>query len=856
MEQYQVTGMSCAACSSRVEKAVSNVPGVTACSVSLLTNSMGVEGTASSGDIIRAVEAAGYGASLKGSKDKGSASKDPSWADASALKDRETPVLVKRLMFSVPVLLVHMYFSMGHMMWGFPAPAAFDNHVFLGLFEMLLAIIVMIINGKFFTSGFTSLLHRAPNMDTLVALGSGASFVYSLAELFLMILAQGEGQTETVMKYGMNLYFESAAMIPTLITVGKMLEAKSKGRTTDALKGLMSLAPKTAVILVDGAEKEVGIEEVRVGDVFIVRPGEQIPVDGVIIKGMTAVDESALSGESIPVDKAEGDKVSSATMNLHGYIECRTTKVGEDTTLAQIIRTVSDAAATKAPLARIADKVSGIFVPTVIGLSLLTLFGWLIAGKTFAFAVARAISVLVISCPCALGLATPVAIMVGSGVGAKHGILYKTAAALEAAGRIQMIALDKTGTVTEGQPVVTDVIPYVDRASGNDSKLSAIDRNELLKYAASLEKNSEHPLAKAVTEEAKDIELFEVSGFAALPGHGLKAVLNGQELLGGSLKYISSKIELDSDFKQQADDLAKAGKTPLVFAYAGKPLGIIAVADTIRDDSAKAILELKNMGIHPVMLTGDNERTAAAISKQAGVDFVAAGVLPEGKADVITGLKTLGKIAMVGDGINDAPALTAADNGIAIGAGTDIAIDAADIVVMKSRLTDVTAAIRLSRATIRNIHQNLFWAFFYNAICIPLAMGLYGIEMKPMYGAAAMALSSFFVCMNALRLNLVKPHDDSKDKKIKTVSTEEIENVINSNKGEEKTMNKTLKVEGMMCGHCEARVKKALEAVPGVESAVCDHTAGTAVVTLSGDVSDEALTAAVEAQDYKVLGVE
>ena len=845
MEQYQVTGMSCAACSGRVEKAVSGVPGVSSCSVSLLTNSMGVEGTASPADIIRAVEAAGYGASLKGAAKAASSGDSPSWADAEALKDHETPKLKKRLLFSVPILLILMYFSMGHGMWGWPAPAVFDNPVFLGLFELLLAAIVMIINGKFFTSGFSSLLHGAPNMDTLVALGSGASFLYSLAELFLMILAQGKGDHATVMKYGMNLYFESAAMIPTLITVGKMLEAMSKGRTTDALKGLMRLAPKTAVLLKDGVETEVGIEEVCTGDVFVVRPGEQIPVDGIILKGITAVNESALTGESIPVDKAEGDPVSAATINQQGYIECRATRVGEDTTLAQIIRTVSDAAATKAPLARIADKVSGIFVPTVMGLALLTLIGWLIAGKSFSFAIARGISVLVISCPCALGLATPVAIMVGSGVGAKTGVLYKTAAALEGAGRTQMVALDKTGTVTEGQPRVTDVIPL------------DMEKNELLALAASLEKNSEHPLAKALTAEAEGLALSEVSDFEALPGHGLRARMNGKELLGGSLKYLESRGLAGASVSAQANALAEQGKTPLLFALDGKLCGIIAVADPIKQDSARAIRELQNMGIRTVMLTGDNERTAKAISNQAETDQVIAGVLPEGKADLIRSLKSLGKVAMVGDGINDAPALTVADNGIAIGAGTDVAIDAADIVVMKSRLTDVTAAIRLSRATIRNIHQNLFWAFFYNAICIPLAMGLYGIEMKPMYGAAAMALSSFFVCMNALRLNLVNPHDSKHDRKEKSIPAEALEEAVSAVKTkEDKTMTKTLKVEGMMCGHCEARVRKALEAVPGVESAVADHTAGTAVVTLAAPVEDEALRAAVEAQDYKVLGVE
>ena len=837
--------MSCAACSSRVEKAVSGVPGVTSCAVSPLTNSMGVEGTASSTDIIRAVEAAGYGASLKGTEKQTASGDSPSWADAEALKDHETPKLKKRLLFSVPILIILMYFSMGHGMWGWPAPEAFDNHVFLGLFELLLAVIVMIINQKFFTSGFSSLFHGAPNMDTLVALGSSASFIYSLAELFIMILAQGNGQHDVVMKYGMNLYFESAAMIPTLITIGKMLEAMSKGRTTDALKGLMQLAPKTAVLLKDGVEIEVGIEEVNTGDVFVVRPGEQIPVDGIILKGITSVNESALTGESIPVDKTEGDSVSAATMNQQGYIECRATRVGEDTTLAQIIRTVSDAAATKAPLARIADKVSGIFVPAVIGIALLTLVGWLIAGKPFSFAIARGISVLVISCPCALGLATPVAIMVGSGVGARTGVLYKTAAALEGAGRTQMIALDKTGTVTEGQPCVTDVIPY------------GRDKNALLGLAASLEKSSEHPLAKAVTAAAEGQLLSEITDFQALPGHGLHGRLDGKELLGGSLKFLASKGLVNESVSAQANALAEEGKTPLLFAYDGELAGIIAVADPIKEDSAQAIHELRNMGIQTVMLTGDNERTAKAISQQAGVDQVIAGVMPEGKADVIRALKSLGKVSMVGDGINDAPALVVADNGIAIGAGTDVAIDAADIVVMKSRLTDVTAAIRLSRATIRNIHQNLFWAFFYNAICIPLAMGLYGIEMKPMYGAAAMALSSFFVCMNALRLNLVDPHDAGHDRKEKSTPAEALTEIVAAETiKEEKTMTKTLKVEGMMCAHCEARVKKALEAVPGVGSAVADHNKGTAVVTLTAPVEDEVLRAAVEAQDYEVLGVE
>ncbi|MCR5808734.1 MAG: heavy metal translocating P-type ATPase [Clostridiales bacterium] len=845
MEQYNVTGMSCAACSSRVEKAVSGVPGVTSCSVSLLTNSMGVEGDASPEEIIKAVEKAGYGASLKRAKDGAAGGKAPSWADAEALKDRETPKLKRRLLFSVPILLALMYFSMGHCMWGWPAPKAFDNLVFLGLFELLLAAAVMVINGKFFTSGFASLFRGAPNMDTLVALGSTASFAYSLAELFIMILAQGEGNGEVVMKYGMNLYFESAAMIPTLITVGKMLEAMSKGRTTDALKGLMRLAPKKAVLIRDGVETEVGVEEVRAGDIFAVRPGEQIPVDGVIIKGATAVNESALTGESIPADKAEGDQVSAATINQQGYIECRAMRVGEDTTLAQIIRTVSDAAATKAPLARIADKVSGIFVPAVIGIAVLTIAGWMLAGRGFPFAIARGISVLVISCPCALGLATPVAIMVGSGVGAKNGVLFKTAAAQEGAGRTQIIALDKTGTVTEGEPRVTDVIPF------------GMEESELLTLAASLEKNSEHPLAKAIAKADEGSKLLDVTDFEALPGNGLRAMLGGEELTGGSLKYMASKGLVTDEAGKRANALAEEGKTPLFFAKAGRLIGLVAVADPIKEDSAQAIRELNDMGIRTVMLTGDNERTANAISRRAGVDRVIAGVLPDGKAEVVKSLGALGKVTMVGDGINDAPALTAADNGVAIGAGTDVAIDAADIVVMKSRLSDVAAAVRLSRATIRNIHQNLFWAFFYNIICIPLAMGLYGIEMKPMYGAAAMALSSFFVCMNALRLNLVDPYDARHYRKGKTIPAEALDSIVSARKEkEETTMKKTLKVEGMMCPHCEARVKKALEAVPGVESAAADHNAGTAEVTLSAPVSDEALRAAVEAQDYKVLGVE
>ena len=827
MEQYNVTGMSCAACSARVEKAVSAVPGVRSCAVSLLTNSMGVEGTASEADIIRAVENAGYGASKKGAASKAAEQNDE-------LKDTETPKLRKRLIRSVAVLLVLMYFSMGHMMWGFPAPEAFDNHVFLGVFEMLLAIVIMIINTKFFTGGFKSLFSGHPNMDTLVALGSSASFGYSLAELFIMILAQGNGDHDTVMKYGMNLYFESAAMIPTLITVGKLLESMSKGRTTDALKDLMKLAPKTAVLYRDGEELEVGIEEVREGDIFAVRPGGSIPVDGVVVYGASSVDESALTGESIPVDKEEGSAVSAATINKSGYIRCRATRVGEDTTLSQIIKTVSDAAATKAPIARIADKVSGIFVPAVMGIALLTLGGWLITGKEFGFAIARAISVLVISCPCALGLATPVAIMVGSGVGAKNGILYKTAASLEAVGKANIAALDKTGTITEGKPDVTDIIPC------------GITENELLTFASALEARSEHPLAKAVIERASGMEIPEVTDFKALAGNGLSAVLEGEVLEGGSFKYISQRCSIHPDFTAKITALSDEGKTPLLFAKGGRFIGIIAVADTIKSDSAEAIKELKGMGISVVMLTGDNERTAAAIGSQAGVDEVIAGVLPEGKSNKITELKKQGKVIMVGDGINDAPALTSADTGIAIGVGADVAIDAADIVVMKNRLTDVSAAIRLSRATIRSIHENLFWAFIYNAVCIPLAIGLYGIEMKPAYGAAAMAMSSFCVCMNALRLNLVKIHDPGRDKKIKTKTM----------KTEEKAMTKTLKIEGMMCEHCEARVKKTLEAIDGIESAAPDHNNDTAVITLSKEVPAEVIKAAVEAQDYKFVGME
>ncbi len=835
MEQYNVTGMSCAACSARVEKAVSKVPGVTSCSVSLLTNSMGVEGTATAGEIIRAVEEAGYGASPKGASTSASAKMQ---MEEEALKDTETPKLRKRLISSVVVLLVLMYFSMGHMMWGWPAPKAFENHVFLGVFEMLLAIIIMMINGRFFTSGYKALWHRAPNMDTLVALGSTASFGYSLVELFIMILAMGEGDHATVMKYSMDLYFESAAMIPTLITVGKMLEAMSKGRTTDALKSLMKLAPKTAVLWKDGAELEVPIDEVRTGDLFIVRPGENIPVDGIVEEGSTAVNEAALTGESLPVDKTVGDRVSAATLNQSGLVRCRATRVGEDTTLSQIIKMVSDAAATKAPLSRIADKVSAVFVPVVMGIALIALIGWLIAGRPFGFAIARAISVLVISCPCALGLATPVAIMVGNGMGARNGILYKTAASLEAAGRVQIVALDKTGTITKGEPVVTDLCPAED-----------VTEEELLAKAAALETGSEHPLAKAVLAKAAGTKVGQVTGFKALPGNGLTADLNGRTLVGGSYRYMSTVNKKAGLMKAQAKALAADGKTPLLFAEDDKLLGIIAVADPIKEDSAEAIRELKHMGIRVVMLTGDNERTAQAIGREAGVDEVVAGVLPDGKEAVIRELKESGKVAMVGDGINDAPALTRADIGIAIGAGADVAIDAADVVLMKSGLRDVSAAVRMSRATICNIHENLFWAFIYNAICIPMAIGLFGFAMKPMYGAAAMSLSSFCVCMNALRLNLVKIHDASHDTPLKKQA------VIALETKEEPVMEKTLQVEGMMCVHCEARVKKALEAIEGVESAVASHEAGTAVVTLSKDVADDVLKKAVEDQDYTVTGI-
>ena len=837
MEQYTVTGMSCAACSARVEKAVSKVPGVTACSVSLLTNSMGVEGTASQADIIKAVVDAGYGASVKG--EETAAASASYQAEEEALADHETPILKKRLLASLGFLMVLMYFSMGHMMWGWPVPAFFENnHVAMGLLQLLLAAIVMVINQKFFISGFRGLLHKAPNMDTLVALGSGASFVWSTYALFALSDAQLRGDMDGVMTYMHEFYFESAAMILTLITVGKMLEARSKGKTTDALKGLMKLAPKTAVVLRDGKETTVPIAQVRKGDVFVVRPGENIPVDGVVLEGSSAVNESALTGESIPVDKETGDLVSAATVNQSGFLRCEATRVGEDTTLSQIIKMVSDAAATKAPIAKIADRVSGVFVPAVITIAVLTTFGWLLLGETLGFALARGISVLVISCPCALGLATPVAIMVGNGMGAKNGILFKTAVSLEETGRVEIVALDKTGTITKGEPVVTDLLP----AEGATEM-------ELLSMAGSLEKKSEHPLAKAVLKKAEEepVTIGEVSEFTALPGNGLSGRLNGEELLGGNLTFISSRVTVPETIKKEAQTLAGEGKTPLFFAKGGRLAGIIAVADTIKEDSPKAVKELQNMGIHVVMLTGDNERTAKAVGAQAGVDEVIAGVLPDGKESVIRSLKSKGKVAMVGDGINDAPALTRADIGIAIGAGTDVAIDAADVVLMKSRLSDVPAAIRLSRATLRNIHENLFWAFFYNIIGIPLAMGvwipLFGWQLNPMFGAAAMSLSSFCVVSNALRLNFFDMYRSDRDKKIKE-----------KKKKETKTMEKTLKVEGMMCEHCEARVKKALEAVPGVESAVANHKDGTAVVTLSQDVPYETLKKAVEDQDYKVIG--
>ena len=837
MEQYTVTGMSCAACSARVEKAVSAVPGVTSCSVSLLTNSMGVEGSATPDAVISAVQAAGYGASLKGA-----AQSVPSIAEQEdALADHETPVLKRRLIASLGFLIVLMYFSMGHMMWGWPLPSFFDgNHVAMGLIQMLLTIAVMVINQKFFINGFKSLFHGAPNMDTLVALGATASFGYSTYALFAMTGAQVRGDAAAVMSYMHEFYFESAAMILALITVGKMLEARSKGKTTDALKSLMKLAPQTATLLRNGQEITVPIAQVKRGDVFVVRPGENIPVDGVILEGESAVNESALTGESIPVDKAVGDSVSAATTNQSGFLRCEATRVGEDTTLSQIIKMVSDAAATKAPIAKVADRVSGVFVPTVITIAVITTAVWLLCGKSIGFALARGISVLVISCPCALGLATPVAIMVGNGLGAKNGILFKTAVSLEETGKTEIVALDKTGTITKGEPRVTDVLP----ADG-------LTESALLALAAALEQRSEHPLARAVMLRAEEdkLSVSEVSDFRALPGNGLTATLNDEELLGGSLSFISTKADVPQALRDKAEALAEEGKTPLLFARGGKLAGVIAVADVIKEDSPAAIAALRNMGIHVVMLTGDNEKTARAIGRQAGVDEVIAGVLPEGKESVIRSLQKQGKVAMVGDGINDAPALTRADIGIAIGAGTDVAIDAADVVLMKSQLSDVPAAIRLSRATLRNIHENLFWAFFYNVIGIPLAAGvwipIFGWTLNPMFGAAAMSLSSFCVVSNALRLNLFKLHDAGKDKKIKK-----------KHHKEETTMEKTMKIEGMMCSHCEAAVKKALEAVDGVASAEVSHTSGTAVVTLSKPVDSAVLKKAVEDKDYKVTSIE
>lgn len=843
MKQYTVTGMSCAACSARVEKAVSKVPGVTSCSVSLLTNSMGVEGTASAADIIAAVEQAGYGAAEKEAGGQKKSVSAPA-SEEEFLKDKETPVLKRRLIVSLCFLIPLMYLSMGHMMWNWPLPAALaQNHVAIGLAQLLLTAAVMVVNQKFFISGFKSLWHRAPNMDTLVALGAGASFVYSTYALFAMTDAQMRGDMGGVMSYMHEFYFESAAMILTLITVGKMLEARSKGKTTDALKSLMKLAPKTATVLRDGEEVEVSIEQVRKGDQFVVRPGENIPVDGIVLEGSSAVNESALTGESIPVDKEPGDAVSAATLNHSGFLKCEATRVGEDTTLSQIIQMVSDAAATKAPIAKVADKVSGVFVPIVIAIALVSIAAWLIAGQGIGFALARGISVLVISCPCALGLATPVAIMVGNGMGAKHGIMFKTAVSLEEAGKMEIVALDKTGTITSGEPRVTDVI----HAEG-------IQREELLLLASALEQKSEHPLARAILVMAQEEHLIpgpgmEIKDFQAVPGNGLSGTLEGDALKGGNLKFISQYAKVPEGIRQKAQELSEDGKTPLFFSRNGELIGMITVADVIKEDSPRAVKELQNMGIHVVMLTGDNERTAKAIGKQAGVDEVIAGVLPDGKENVIRRLKEKGKVAMVGDGINDAPALTRADIGIAIGAGTDIAIDAADVVLMKSRLSDVPAAIRLSRATLKNIHENLFWAFFYNAIGIPLAAGvwypIFGWELNPMFGAAAMSLSSFCVVTNALRLNWFKMYEARKDKKIKR-----------RKKQEDAAMKKTMKIEGMMCGHCEARVKKCLEALEGVEEAVVSHEEGTAVVTMKTEVSDEALKKAVEDQDYKVLQIQ
>ncbi len=852
MEQYIVTGMSCAACQARVEKAVGQVPGVCSVSVSLLTNSMGVEGSASQEEIIRAVEAAGYGASPKGAA-AGETKADYLAAQEEALRDRETPKLKRRLLLSVGFLAVLMYITMGHHMAGAPLPGFLvHNHLALTLTQMLLALTVMIINRKFFTGGFRGVLHGAPNMDTLVALGSSVSFLWSLTVFYRMcgMITGGAANSDLTDLYHNQLYFESAAMIPALITVGKMLEARSKGKTTNALKSLMKLAPQTAVVLRDGTETEVPAAEVKTGDLFVVRPGDSIPVDGIVVSGEGAVNESALTGESIPVDKAEGDKVSAATINQSGFLTCRATRVGEDTTLSQIIRMVSDAAATKAPIARIADKVSGVFVPAVIGIALIVTAGWLIAGVSAGDAVARGITVLVISCPCALGLATPVAIMVGNGLGAKNGILFKTGTALETAGKAQIIALDKTGTITSGEPGVTDLIPAED-----------LTETELLTRAATLEQGSEHPLAGAILRAAEERQLQPetVTGFRALPGNGLEGTAGGKRLHGGSERYITSLVPVPETLRRRADELAEQGKTPLYFEEDGKLLGIIAVADRIREDSPEGIRQLKNLGLRVVMLTGDNERTARAIAAQAGVDEWVAGVLPEGKEEVIRKLQAYGRVAMAGDGINDAPALTRADTGIAIGAGTDVAIDSADIVIMNSALTDAAAAIRLSRATLRNIHENLFWAFFYNLICIPMAAGLFGWKMNPMIGAAAMSLSSFTVCMNALRLNLFRLRDPSKDKPLKAANiplniTETLKQ--EKEKARKTDMTKTVKIQGMMCGHCEATVKKALEALPFVEAAVVSHEAGTAVLTLNGDLDEGAVKTAVEAKDFTYLGIE
>ena len=858
MKQYTVTGMSCAACSTRVEKAVSKVPGVTSCSVSLLTNSMGVEGSATDQEIIKAVADAGYGASAKDAEGEKNGGANSAAASEEALADHETPILKKRLLYSVGFLLVLMYFSMGHMMWNWPLPAFMDgNHVMMGLVQLYLTVIIMVINQKFFINGFKSLFHGAPNMDTLVALGSFASFGYSSYALFAMTYAEHQGDAEAVMGYMHEFYFESAAMILTLITVGKMLEARSKGKTTDALKSLMKLSPKTAVVEKEGKETEVPVEQVRIGDVFVVRPGENIPVDGVVLEGNSAVNEAALTGESIPVDKQAGDRVSAATINQSGFIRCEATRVGEDTTLSQIIRMVSDAAATKAPIAKVADKVSGIFVPAVISIAVLTVIVWLIAGESVGFALARGISVLVISCPCALGLATPVAIMVGNGMGAKNGILFKTAVSLEETGKVEIVALDKTGTITSGEPKVTDVLA----ADGTSEE-------ELLKLAYSLESRSEHPLAKAIVAYGaeKQAEQIPVSEFKALPGNGLEGKVGDADVKGGSLKFAQSQTEISEKIKSQAEKLAEEGKTPLMFLKNGILAGMIAVADVIREDSPQAVKELQNMGIEVVMLTGDNERTAKAIGRQAGVDRVIAGVLPDGKEEVIRRLKEQGKVAMVGDGINDAPALTRADMGIAIGAGADVAIDAADVVLVKSRLSDVPAAIRLSRGTLRNIHENLFWAFFYNVIGIPLAAGIwipiFGWKLNPMFGAAAMSLSSFCVVTNALRLNLLNIKDSRKDKKIRRKAAAPAGAVVaaaeinTETKKENMTMTKTMKIEGMMCGHCEAAVKKALEALDGVASAEVSHEKETAVVTLEKDVDNAVLTKAVEDKDYKVVSVQ